>query len=83
MIGALDRFAQFFVAPLCLENTMDREVMAVDSEFFLDLQEDHKRMTGLMEDTVFQTIASLSSFFRLRLKKEAHSITSYLGIGNH
>eukprot|EP00158_Paraphelidium_tribonemae_P009917 Partr_v1_DN29000_c0_g1_i2_m25173 putative insulin-degrading enzyme len=31
--GALDRFAQFFVAPLFLRDAVDRELMAVDSEF--------------------------------------------------
>lgn len=31
--GALDRFAQFFVDPLCKADALEREVMAVDSEF--------------------------------------------------
>lgn len=30
--GALDRFAQFFIEPLFLEETLDRELRAVDSE---------------------------------------------------
>ena len=31
--GALDRFAHFFVDPLCKADALEREVMAVDSEF--------------------------------------------------
>lgn len=31
--GALDRFAQFFVAPLCKTDALEREVQAVDNEF--------------------------------------------------
>ncbi|KAK3276499.1 hypothetical protein CYMTET_15429 [Cymbomonas tetramitiformis] len=42
--GALDRFAQHFVAPLILEESLDREVLAVDSEFQQALQSDHARL---------------------------------------
>lgn len=31
--GALDRFAQFFLAPLCKADALEREVSAVDNEF--------------------------------------------------
>lgn len=31
--GALDRFAQFFIAPLCKADALEREVMAVENEF--------------------------------------------------
>ena len=31
--GALERFAQFFIAPLCKEDALEREVMAVNNEF--------------------------------------------------
>ena len=34
--GALDRFAQFFIAPLISEDGVEREVNAVDSECVLD-----------------------------------------------
>lgn len=33
LLGALDRFAQFFVAPLCKADALEREVQAVDNEF--------------------------------------------------
>ena len=37
---ALDVFGQFFVAPLMKENTVEREINAVDSEFDLAKQND-------------------------------------------
>jgi nardilysin len=42
--GALDRFAQFFVAPLVLEGALEREVNSVDSEFVQVLQDDGCRL---------------------------------------
>lgn len=38
--GALDRFAQFFIEPLFLEECKDREILAVDSENKKNLQSD-------------------------------------------
>ena len=45
--GALDRFAQFFIAPLFLEETLDRELKAVDSENKKNLQSDGWRLRQL------------------------------------
>ena len=45
--GALDRFAQFFICPLFLENTTDREIRAVDSEHKKNLQDDNWRIFQL------------------------------------
>ena len=45
--GALDRFAQFFIEPLFLANTLDRELRAVDSENKKNLQSDVWRLTQL------------------------------------
>jgi len=45
--GALDRFAQFFVEPLFLESTLDRELRAVDSENKKNLQSDQWRLHQL------------------------------------
>lgn len=45
--GALDRFAQFFVAPLFLEDTLDRELRAVESENKKNLQSDAWRLQQL------------------------------------
>lgn len=43
--GALDRFAQFFIAPLIKADALDREVQAVDSEFSGVLQSDSCRVS--------------------------------------
>lgn len=45
--GALDRFSQFFVKPLFLENVLDRELRAVDSENKKNLQSDNWRLMQL------------------------------------
>lgn len=47
LLGALDRFAQFFVEPLFLANTLDRELRAVDSENKKNLQSDTWRLHQL------------------------------------
>ena len=47
MYGALDRFAQFFIKPLFLEETLDRELQAVDSENKKNLQNDVWRLHQL------------------------------------
>ncbi|KAI9667185.1 MAG: Insulinase (Peptidase M16) [Alyxoria varia] len=49
LFGALDRFAQFFIAPLFLEETLDRELKAVDSENKKNLQNDHWRLRQLIK----------------------------------
>ncbi|KAG2260722.1 hypothetical protein Bca52824_080016 [Brassica carinata] len=54
--GALKRFSQFFVAPLMKTEAMEREVLAVDSEFNQALQNDacrnKKSLSGAMENGV-------------------------------
>ena len=47
LFGALDRFAQFFIAPLFLSSTLDRELKAVDSENKKNLQSDSWRLSQL------------------------------------
>ena len=47
LYGALDRFSQFFVSPLFLESTLDRELRAVDSENKKNLQSDLWRLMQL------------------------------------
>jgi secreted Zn-dependent insulinase-like peptidase len=41
LLGALERFAQFFVAPLIKQDAMLREVQAVDNEFAGEAGEHH------------------------------------------
>ncbi|KAG2444954.1 hypothetical protein HXX76_001690 [Chlamydomonas incerta] len=48
LAGALDRFAQFFIAPLVSPASLEREVLAVDSEFSQVLQDDHCRLSQIM-----------------------------------
>ncbi|CAL9778048.1 unnamed protein product [Musa acuminata subsp. burmannicoides] len=45
--GALKRFSQFFISPLVKAEAMEREVMAVDSEFNQVLQSDSCRLLQL------------------------------------
>lgn len=47
LYGALDRFAQFFIDPLFLNSTLDRELRAVDSENKKNLQSDQWRLHQL------------------------------------
>jgi len=47
--GALDRFAQFFIAPLFLKDSTDRELQAVDSEHAKNQQNDMWRSFQLMK----------------------------------
>ncbi|KAL0048825.1 hypothetical protein WJX82_000128 [Trebouxia sp. C0006] len=47
LYGALDRFAQFFIDPLCKADALEREVMAVDDEFSGVLQSDGCRLSQL------------------------------------
>ena len=49
--GALDRFAQFFINPLFLESSLDRELQAVDSENKKNLQSDVWRLHQLSQST--------------------------------
>lgn len=46
-LGALDRFAQFFIAPLFSKSCKDREIRAVDSENKKNLQNDMWRLYQL------------------------------------
>lgn len=46
-LGALDRFAQFFISPLFSKSCKDREIRAVDSENKKNLQNDMWRMYQL------------------------------------
>uniref|UniRef100_A0A915L512 Peptidase M16 N-terminal domain-containing protein n=1 Tax=Romanomermis culicivorax TaxID=13658 RepID=A0A915L512_ROMCU len=45
--GAIDRFAQFFISPLFEKDAVEREVMAVDSEFQNYIQDDDDRLLQL------------------------------------
>ncbi|PIA13626.1 hypothetical protein COEREDRAFT_83334 [Coemansia reversa NRRL 1564] len=51
LAGALDRFAQFFIAPLITEDCVSRELHAVESEFRSDVQKDLKRRVRIAQTT--------------------------------
>ncbi|GLA67965.1 insulinase (Peptidase M16) [Aspergillus tubingensis] len=51
LYGALDRFSQFFIQPLFLADTLDRELRAVDSENKKNLQSDTWRLEQLGRTT--------------------------------
>jgi insulysin len=42
--GALDRFAQFFISPLFSQDTVHRELRAIDAEYKRNLQDDNWRL---------------------------------------
>lgn len=49
--GALDRFSQFFVAPLFTETATDRELTAVHNEHGKNIQQDPWRLYQLLKST--------------------------------
>jgi insulysin len=48
--GALDRFVQFFIAPLLKESSAEKEMNAVDSEFKMGMQNDQRRIFVMEQD---------------------------------
>ncbi len=48
---ALDMFSSFFKCPLLNENSIERELNAVESEFELNSKDDHIRLSQLMSYT--------------------------------
>lgn len=52
LLGALDRFAQFFVSPLMTPESMEREMEAVESEFQNNINNDSYRITQLFTSLV-------------------------------
>jgi len=49
---ALDRFSQFFAAPLFNEEALDKERQAVDSEYKLKLNDDSRRLYQVQKETI-------------------------------
>lgn len=47
LAGAIDRFAQLFISPLMLKDSMDREMQAVESEFQNNINDDDTRIMQL------------------------------------
>ncbi|WP_298441165.1 insulinase family protein [uncultured Ferrimonas sp.] len=51
-VESLDRFCQFFTAPLFDEHLVDKERQSVDSEFKMKLQDDTRRFYQVHKETV-------------------------------
>ncbi|KAG7371853.1 peptidase insulinase family protein [Nitzschia inconspicua] len=51
LASALDMFAQFFIHPLMLESSVEREIQAIESEFQLVKNSDSSRASQLMKYT--------------------------------
>ncbi|MBT1446328.1 insulinase family protein [Shewanella sp. JM162201] len=51
---SLDRFSQFFIAPLFNRELVDRERQAIESEYSLKLKDDVRRMYQVHKETVDQ-----------------------------
>lgn len=52
LAGALDRFSQFFISPLMLPESMEREMEAVESEFQNDISMDCYRINQIFASMV-------------------------------
>ena len=50
--SALDRFSQFFIAPLFNEEALDKERQAVDSEYRLKLNDDMRRLYQVHKEII-------------------------------
>ena len=50
LMGALDRFAQFFISPTLMVNTTEREMKAVDAEHSKNILSDNWRANRLLQD---------------------------------
>src|SRR5690606_13444917 len=49
---SLDRFSQFFIAPLFNEESLDKERQAVESEYRLKLNDDSRRLYQVNKEVV-------------------------------
>ncbi len=58
---ALDRFSQFFTAPLFNEEALDKERQAVDSEYKLKLNDDSRRLYQVNKEVINLIIRFLGS----------------------
>ena len=70
--GALDRFAQFFIAPLFNPDFTDREVNAVNNEAMRHVQNDLRRMLNVRRE-LYNPAAGESKFSTGNLKTLAHA----------
>jgi nardilysin len=55
LAGALDRFSQFFISPLMSQNSMEREMLAVESEFQSNSIDDEVRISQIFCTMIHDT----------------------------
>lgn len=72
LAGAVDRFAQLFISPLMLRDSMDREMEAVESEFQNNIADDDTRIMQICA-SIANGPASNFTWGNLRTLKEGIS----------
>lgn len=72
LAGAIDRFAQLFVSPLMLRDSMEREMEAVESEFQNNINDDDTRIMQLCA-SIANGPASTFTWGNLKTLKEGVS----------
>jgi nardilysin len=72
LAGAINRFAELFVSPLMLRDSMDREMEAVESEFQNNINDDHTRIMQLCA-SIANGPASTFTWGNLKTLKEGIS----------
>ena len=75
LAGALDRFSQFFISPLMLVESMEREMKAVESEFQNDANNDVYRINQIFASMVIDDHPA-ANFTWGNLKTLKHEIRS-------
>jgi len=58
--GAIDRFAQLFISPLMLRDSMEREMLAVESEFQNSISDDDCRIQQLIASLAVNPISTFT-----------------------
>ena len=79
--GAVDRLAQFFIAPTLDRDAVEREVRAVDSEYRMALQDDAWRLHSVLKATADRAhpFSRFSTGTRDTLLTEAGGVDALLG----
>lgn len=72
LAGAIERFAQLFVSPLMLRDSMEREMQAVESEFQNNLNDDDTRIMQLCASIANGPVATFT-WGNLKTLKESIS----------
>ena len=66
--NALDRLSRFFIDPLFTPGAVERELLAVDSEFYNSVNDDNWRSFQLMKHTSNQKVRDFEGCFSCVIK---------------